>query len=344
MNTPNNSTNQGLSQEEALKASFKVQKRKRVLRLSLVTLALVFSVGAWYYTHYRVPAPLLQKFVLINSALEHSLINYKKKCDYSLRTLKRNVKKDGNRKEGIELIKRAELLKKKTADITSEIARNRQLLIAKAGGGLDKETHTVKRTEAKLRVSQLMVGILGSPKGEGYVLEKRLNDYSSWLNQDFKDLLKKPLPSLTKGADNFVYDNFWQTPVVVALAKLSQLQHQVITHQLNVLNLLHAQQPESTEIRFDKIYTGVSAESNVLKSGDTYRATMMIAAIPSKLKATMTVNGKPIKVENGIGKVRFKTTYPLGRKYWEGTVTFKSKGRDTTFRVKEEYIVIPRMK
>jgi gliding motility-associated protein GldM len=340
MNTQENNP----SREENLKASFKAQKRKRLLRFSVVTLALVLSLAAWYYTHYRVPAPLIQKFVLINSALEHSLLNYKRKSDESLQTLKRDVKKSGNPRKGLELIKRAELLKKKTSEITGEISRIKRLLIEKAGDGLDERTHTTKLTEAKLRVSQLMVGIIGSPKGEAYALEKKLNDYSHWLNKEYKDLLKKPLPMLTKSPKNFVYDNFWQTPVVVAGAKLTQLMHQVMNNQINILTQLHALRPSSEELRFDQVYTGVTAESNVLRSGDTYRATMLIAAIPSKIKAKMTVNGKPIKVEKGIGKVRFKTTYPLGRKYWEGTVTFKSKGRDTTFRIKHEYIVVPRMK
>ncbi|WP_299456614.1 hypothetical protein [uncultured Microscilla sp.] len=344
MNTEENEP----TQKEALKNNLKAPRRKRIIRFSVVTLALILSLGAWYYIHYRVPEPLIQKFVLINSTLEHSLVNYKRESDQSLQSLKRDVKKGGNALKGLELIKRAEVLKKKSTEIISELTKSKELLIKRAGGGLDEKTYTVKRPQAKLRVSKLMVGMLGSPKGAAYTLEEKLNAYSHWLNNEYKDLFKKPFPLLTKNPEapkgNFVYDNFWQKPVVVALAKLTQLQHQVLNDQQNILTQLHVQQPATEDIRFDRIYTGVSAESNILWSGDTYRANMVIAAVPSKANAKMTVNGEPIKVENGIGKVRFKTTYPLGRKYWEGTISFFHKGRDTTFRVKQEYVVIPRMK
>lgn len=338
-----------MNQTDDLKKEKRKKRLKRFARFSIVTTIMLLSVTGWYYTHYRTATSLIDKFVMVNSALEHSLISYQSNSDQMLETIKRNVKKAGNFREGRESIKRAELLKKKTAIMMTEVEKIKQALVKDAGGGLDEKTYTVKNPRAKVAVSNLMVGLPGGSKGKGYKLQQQLDTYSTWINNEFKDLIKKPFASLTKvrgesDNKNFVDHNFWQKPVVVALAKMSQIQHQILNNELNVLTQLKATTKETDDLVFDKVYTGVSAESNVLRSGDVYRASMMIAAYSSKLKAKMMVNGKPIKVENGIGKVRFKTTYPLGRKYWEGEVTFKSKGRDTTFRIKQEYVVIPRMK
>lgn len=344
MNTPENNPNDTHQTTERKKRN----RWKYPLRLSIVTLVLLLSVGGWYYTRYLPSTSLIEKFIIVNSALEHSLSNLQKDSDQGLQSLKRDVKRSGNTREGLENIKRAELLKKRTVEMLGDIDKIKQKLIKEGGKGLDPKTHTVKRPKAKLPVSRLMVGFIGQSNGEGYLLEKKLNAYSSWLNQEYKDLLAIPLPSLTKikgvkEPQNFVHHNFWQKPVVLALAKLTQLQHQLLEDQFKVLFGLHSKTGKIDDIKFDKIYTGVSAETNVLASGDTYQATMVIAAYPSKLNPRMTVNGKPIEVKEGIGKVRFKTTYPLGKKTWKGTVTFKVGGRDTTFHIQKEYIVIPRI-
>lgn len=326
----------------------KKKRWKRPLRFSIVTLALLLSAGGWYYTCYLPSTSLIEKFILVNNALEYSLSNLQKDSDQALQGLKTDVKKSGNTREGIENIKRAELLKKRTMEMLGDIEKIKQKLIKEGGKGLDPKTHTVKRPKAKLPVSRLMVGFVGQSNGEGYLLEKKLNTYSSWLNQEYKDLLHVPIPSLTKvkgvkKPQNFVRHNFWQKPVVLALAKLTQLQHQLHEGQSKVLFGLHSKISKIDDIKFDKIYAGVSAKTNVLTPGDTYQATMVMAAYPGKLNPHMTVNGKPVEVKEGVGKVHFKTTYPLGKKIWKGTITFKMGGRDTTFHIQKEYIVIPRM-
>lgn len=322
---------------------------RRFIRFSIVTAVMVLSVSTWYYARFRPSTSLIDKFIFINSALEHSLANMKGSSDNTLKTIKVNVKKSGNSRKGLEMIKRSEILKKRTAELLGEVDRIKQKLINEAGQGLDPKTHTVKYPKDQLRTYRVMLGLPGTRSGEGYKLEKKLNTYSQWINQTYKDLLKKPLAPLTKvggveDTKNFVRHNFRQKPIVLVLAKLTQVQHQILEDESKVLAGIEYNLPLEEELKFDKIYTGISAERSVLRSGEVYRASMAIAAYPSRTKARMTVNGKPIKVEDGIGKVRFKTTYPLGRKIWRGSITFKNRGRDTTFKIEKEYFVVPRMK
>ena len=335
--------------QENLNKAAKKKRFHRFIRFSIVTAVMVLSVSTWYYTRFRPSTSLIDKFIFINSALEHSLANLKSKSDGTLKSIKANVKKNGNSRDGLKMIKRTELLKKRTAELLGEVDRIKNKLINNAGQGLDPKTHTVKYPKDQLRTYQVMFGLPGSGPGEGHKLEKKLNVYSTWINQEYKDLLKKQLAPLTKvggveDTKNFVRHNFHQKPIVLVLAKLTQVQHQILEDESKVLSQIENNLPLYEELKFDKIYTGISAEKSVLRSGEIYRASMAIAAFPSKTNARMTVNGKPIDVKGGIGKVRFKTTYPLGKKTWRGTVTFKNRGRDTTFTIEKEYFVVPRMK
>jgi len=335
--------------QDHLKQTRRKKRLRRFIRFAIVTTVMLLSVSTWYYTRFRPSTALIDKFVMINAAIEHSLANLKDNSDNSLKMLKVSVKKNGNTREGLNMIKRAESLKKRTAEMLGDIEKIKSRLINDAGDGLDPKTHTVKRPKDQFYTYREMIGLPGGTKGMAYGLEAKLKAYNAWVNAEYKDILKNQLAPLTKvgGAKDpkdFVRHNFRRKPIVLVLAKLSQLQHQVLEDESQVLNQMQILIPFDQDLKFDRIYTGVSAERSVLRSGDTYHATMAIAAYPSKTKARMTVNGKPIKVEEGIGKVRFKTTYPLGKKIWKGSITFKNRGRDTTFRIEKEYIVVPRMK
>ena len=91
---------------------------------------------------------------------------------------------------------------------------------------------------------------------------------------------------------------------------------------------------------FDEFMVCASAESNTIKQGEPFEMNIFLPMIATNLPMQMTANGKPILVENGIGKVNIPTTTP-GKFEWEGTVKLNIKGRDTTFTFRKEYTVNP---
>ncbi len=321
----------------------------RWIRFAIVTTVMIASVSTLYYTRFRPSSALVDKLVLVNETIARSVGNLKRTSDDLLEEIKSSVRRHGNTKEDVKVLKRAEHLKERTANLVGDIEKYKKMLITRAGGGFDNNTQTVKRPKDQFYTYREMIGWPGSKPGLAYQLEKQLDAYSHWLNTEYNDLLKDQLVLLTKvggvqDPKDFVRHNFRHKPIVLALAKLTQIQHRVLEDESKVLNKLKAVVPRNEEIKFDKIHIGVSAQQSVLRSGDTYRANIGLTAYPSKLKTKMTVNGTPIKVDKGIGKVKFKTTYPLGQKTWKGTITFKNRGRDTTFKIEKIYMVVPRMK
>jgi hypothetical protein len=89
-------------------------------------------------------------------------------------------------------------------------------------------------------------------------------------------------------------------------------------------------------------YLEALATSNTIVEGDKYEAKMFLGSTATnKARPRMTVNGRPIPIYNGKGNVSFSPTKP-GTYSWQGSITFKNKGKDTTFMIKKQYKVVPK--
>ncbi|OJJ21716.1 hypothetical protein BKI52_14540 [marine bacterium AO1-C] len=123
--------------------------------------------------------------------------------------------------------------------------------------------------------------------------------------------------------------NQWKLALIRATQKVLESHTQyldIATYKLNSLG----------------IFLDVMPESHTVLEDQEYVATMMLSDLRmSKARPRMKVNGQSIPVYEGQGMVRLRPTKP-GLHEWTGAMTFKSKGRDTTFTVKKKYWVLPR--
>lgn len=330
-------------------AGEKLSPRQQMIGLMYLVLMAMLAL--------QVSSSIMDKFIFLNSALENSLASAQKASDQALAALKKEVKKSGNSREGLERIKRAELLKKKTVEMLGDIDKIKQKLIKEAGEGLDPKTHTVKNPKEETKVGFIMIG--PNKDGEAYKLKKKLDKYVGWLSTEFKDLELPKFDKIAEGNANnplfadhpiqkskdFAEANFEHTPVVAGLAVLTQKQSVILRYQAEVLKKLGAGDISNT-LKFDKVEAGVSVEANTVAPGDEYKAELFISASASKANPRMTLNGSPIPVKDGKGEVSFKVRDPGAYKdgrakgKWSGSITFKSRGRDTTFQVEKEYTIV----
>lgn len=272
----------------------------------------------------------------------------------ALVALKKKVEKEGNSPEGQASIKRAEELKKETHQILAYIKKLKEDLFNQVGGGADPHTGAVKNAKEETGVETMMIGV--GRNGKGYELKRKLDTYVNYLNDKFKDLFEgnaKRFEMLAKGNSDipmykhdplqrdkdFAQANFGQTPVVAALAILTQRQSEVIRYEQEVLKKLGAGDL-SRDVKFDQIVAMASADANIVAAGQDYTAQLFISATSSQSGARMTYNGSNIPVNSkGVGEVKFQAS-GTGKQKWTGTITFKSRGKDTTFRIEKEYEVV----
>ena len=98
-------------------------------------------------------------------------------------------------------------------------------------------------------------------------------------------------------------------------------------------------------IKFDKISTAVSAESKVAAAGTKYKAEMYLTASSSQLTPVMKARGQNLQIKEGKGQIEFTAqagSYDKdgnSKQTWDGTITIKRDGRDSVFKVKQEFIV-----
>lgn len=97
---------------------------------------------------------------------------------------------------------------------------------------------------------------------------------------------------------------------------------------------------------FDKIYAWAVPESNTVRAGDTYRATLFLSTTGSDVYGIrLEANGQPIKADY---RQQWPVQFPIpaaaaaGGASWEGAVRGRYHGRDTTFRVRVPYTIRPK--
>ncbi|MDX2304060.1 MAG: gliding motility protein GldM [Microscillaceae bacterium] len=337
-------------------AGGKQTPRQRMINLMYLVLTALLAL--------QVSSSIIDKFIFLNQSLEHSLESQKEASTQALQALKEKVKKEGNSADGQRAIRRADELKKKTSKLIGEIDKIKRTLITEAGEGLDPKTGSVKNPKEETKVETYMIGREGSKNGQGYNLEKLLNGFVEDLYRDYGDLgfVKPdtkdkmaeggPFPLLAIGNKynplyqndavqrdkDFAQANFGQTPVVAALAVLTQKQAEVIRYEQEVLKKLGAGDL-SNEVKFDKVYATASADANTVARGTEYTATMFLTATSSKTDVKMFVNGSPIRVKDGIGEVKIPAS-GKGDQKWKGEIKIKIRGKDTTFTFNKDYTVV----
>ncbi|WP_026628458.1 type IX secretion system motor protein PorM/GldM [Dyadobacter alkalitolerans] len=301
----------------------------------------------------QVSSAIIEKFILLNNSLELSSGAANKINQETVLKIKAAVEKAGNRSADVAVIKQAEEVRKFTADITNEINTLKQEIIAKAGGGLNEEGG-IKNPDEEAKVAELMIA--QGKKGKAYGLKETLNAYTARLNalspNKFQMLAMdgREDPGVKTNKDqrnkDFAELNFESTPVAAALAVLSQKQTDIRRMEGEVLNYL-ASKVGAADVKFDRVLAMVSADAKTVVAGTKFKGQMFIAASASGITPRMSLNGSPVKVENGVGMIEFTAqgggynAEGVVRKELQARITIPTpSGRDTTYTMNQEYFVV----
>ncbi len=302
----------------------------------------------------QVSSAIIEKFILLNNSLELSSGAANKINQETVLKIKAAVEKSGSRAADVAVMKQADEVRQVTTGIIGELSALKQEIITVAGDGL-KEDGSIKNPQEEEKVANLMIGGGDRQDGKAYALKQRLNQFTDQLNkyspQKFQPLAldanEDPIAQGKTDQKNkdFAQLNFAQTPVAAALAVLSQKQTDIRRMEGEVLNYL-AGKVGAADIKFDRILARISAENKTVVAGTKYKGEMFIAASASGITPRMSLNGSPVRVENGIGVIEFTAqgggygADGLVRRLLQGVISFPTpSGRDTTVRLEQEYFV-----
>lgn len=131
-----------------------------------------------------------------------------------------------------------------------------------------------------------------------------------------------------------------ETSLAEALSLLWEMELATVECASNGLDALLLSLPDREEVL---PYPVVDLPAE-LPEGDSLRVGIVLRGMIPRTPAgalEMTCNGKPIAVEQGIGKVRFIAQGPPGTKHWEAAIRVNLFERDTVFRATQTYRVLP---
>ncbi|MBU2914774.1 gliding motility protein GldM [Reichenbachiella agariperforans] len=298
----------------------------------------------------QVSNSVLEKFIFINQAFETTNKENVSENVKKVESIQKAVGDAGNREKDLAVLDKAKKVREATKAIIEELDVYKEELIQRTGG-VDENGNYLGQKD----IDAPSAMFVNEKKGDE--LKDNLNEYSSFLREVTGDDAIKNIAkdaneiSVFKDDPNqnkkgFAELNFGHsTPMVGALASLSQLQSDVIVEETKALATL-AREVGAEDLKFDQIVPMVRPESRVVAAGSEYVADMFIAASSSAVNPAMTYDGNEVEVIDGMGKVKFTaraSSYDkngMSLQSFIGAIKVKLPGgRDTTFTDTIEYIV-----
>lgn len=174
------------------------------------------------------PPVIRQQKVL--DALETTVIYAQSTNYWALTNLKRGVKHYGNSAEGLERIRRCEVLRKRAVDMVGNVEKLKQTLIKEAGQGVDTNTHRINE-RFNIDVTKKIM------KVAAVKLSKQLNKYSRWIDSEHKDLDLPEFELLGEGTQqlSFYEAYFRGSNLIEVLIMLTERQLGILRYQSEVL-------------------------------------------------------------------------------------------------------------
>lgn len=102
--------------------------------------------------------------------------------------------------------------------------------------------------------------------------------------------------------EKWVSENLEHSPLAGVVTFLTKTQNDAKSLEANVLSIL-ASKIDQTKLIFDKQMAVVISESTNVMSGSAYKADVALAAYNSTAASRILVNGAPVQVVDGIGKI-----------------------------------------
>lgn len=301
----------------------------------------------------QVSSAIMEKFKYLDDSITLSNDRMQIQGDVLESFIKKNVTDLGNKASDVALMNQGVEVRKEAALARSYIETLRKQLINETGGYEDSnDPHSMfagAKDEGK--VEDLMIG---AKKAED--LQRKVNGFCQKLRSitgdvNYMDLAldpqKDPRVSMRSEHKNKSYAefNFAGTPMVAAMAVLSNLSSEINRYEVKALEDIKAR-VGGERFDVDQIIPMFRADANTVMAGTKYKAQLFLAATSSTIKPVMTANGKTLPVDSdGMGNLEFLASSdsygPDGYaiKKWSGQVTFRNKGKDTSFTISGSYKV-----
>jgi len=295
----------------------------------------------------NITREVLDAFKTINNSIENSNASIDEKNDQIYSAFDAAELKPSLKDKAAPLNAKAKEIKAETDKFMAYLSSWKDSVINRSGGyvekeGGEKELKSMEDIDAATRL------FVEEKKGDD--VRKRLEDYVAFVLQRIEDPkereeLRKQIPiqivDPKKSEDNpsgsWTYATFHNIPVVATIAMFSKFQNDVKNTEAIVLESLYKHIGDDKVVFDDLVAIAVPKTSYALE-GQEMEANIMLVAYNRNYNPGMSSSVGPVKVENGIGTVKFKAS-GAGLKTVNGVITREVNGENKSYPYKFEYMV-----
>jgi len=296
----------------------------------------------------QVSNAVLEKFAIINVTLEEVINESKKKSDETLAKIVENAGKSDNPKI-LQAKEKAQKVKELTSNTLKAIDDLKVKMMTLSG--TDKMDEKLVNDHSSKVASMMIQTQVGKDyqtllNNFGTELEKITGEKYPIIAKAPKDfeIFREDKDHANKDFLTFTFEN---TPVIAALASVTEHQSQVLEQEALALEKLAAD-ADAVNIKFDKYILMARSKSSVVAAGSKYEAQMFITGSSSAISPEMYKDGAKLDLvdEGGVkmGKVEFTANISGGVKQKDGTTLKTYKGKailgDKVIEQDIEYFVI----
>lgn len=170
--------------------------------------------------------------------------------------------------------------------------------IAEHTDGKHADANDLKNKDNLDASSEVM---LAPGSGKGSALKKAIDNYrkhileyvtdSAKINLIASSLSTEPTDRARRNRKNWVHASFEGMPSIAAITYMSELQSNIRQAEGEALTYF-LRNVDLTDYRVNDLSAFVISESNVVMQGETYKANIVLAAVDTTQRPTITVNGR----------------------------------------------------
>jgi gliding motility-associated protein GldM len=296
----------------------------------------------------QVSNAVLEKFAIIYETLEELTATAVSKNQQHLDAL---IKEKGQSPDP-KVIKALEN-SRQVRDLTKTTIENIEKLKLK----MKELSGTTEIDERLINDHSSKVATMMMSQPEGKAFEKLLNDYVAKV-RELSGMDAKQLPNLAKAPKeievfakdedhankDFLTFTFENTPVIAALASVTQMQTEILDYETKALERLK-EIAGAGDVKFDRMVPMVRSKESIVAAGAVYEADLFISASSTSFQPEMYMNGQKLQLfeENGIkmGKIKFNASGGNYNKDGFATKSFKAEIKlpEQTLEKTVEYLV-----
>ncbi len=212
------------------------------MKLNVIFLVcLFFTLGCSAQTKDRGACnpTVINKFLELNELLIHTMADSRITNDCTIAAFARDIKREGNHKEGLEAKGKLERIRAFRVQMTMSLEDIKANIKLNVMGGQDPRTGLLVNPAEETKLELLMIGV--GKKGLGWKLQEALKNFTVEVAK-IADIDPKELPLLAEDNErnplykhdpiqrnkHFVQANFGQTPAAAALVVLTHEQNEIL--------------------------------------------------------------------------------------------------------------------